>query len=346
MAQTDHNTRRNTVTEELSVEALITNNDTDLPEVYAQIYTAGTASPTEIRTALQCDRQTVHRNLDRLVDAGVIVQEETTAYSPLEPAPAPTVVQSLAELGSSLRLELCSFAVNEGALVVEDARKAFEMSSSNLRKTLNALAADGYLAKRSGRQDEGLLAYRVTDRGSEALATLDDPGEYRNRDGTAISHYTNGIEGSPFRTAYEIEDVSIIAQREECTVAELLAATEKDEKATRRRLDRLAKRGLLDVTQRQARNLYRPTPRTQQMISEIRSLEDERRLQLWEASIPATLRDTLPNWFFPEELFRAFEAELNEPRSGLADEYISTWKRAGLIEGNRHRGFRFVQKER
>ncbi len=331
--------------EQLTVEALITNNDTFLPEVYAYIHSSHSASPTDISTALQCDRQTVHRNLERLVSAGLVDRENETKYSLIEPAPLPTVVQSLAELGSSLRLDLCEFAVDEGTLLVDDVRQAFEMSSANLRKTLNALSDDGFLAKRSGQQDEGLLTYRVTDQGTRELDSLDNPTGYLGKDGSSVSHYANGIEDTSFRTAYEIEDAYVISQRGECTIAELLTETDKEEKSTRRRLTRLAERGLLDVTRREAQNLYRPTPRTRQMVTEIRTLKDERRLQTWRETIPPTLRDSLPDWFFPEELFHAFEAELHDANSGLADQYISTWKQAGLIEGNRHRGFRFVRED-
>lgn len=330
---------------QLTVEALITNNDTFLPEVYAHVHSAHAASPSDISAALQCDRQTVHRNLERLLSAGLVDEESETRYSLVEPALPPTVVQSVAELGSSLRLDLCEFAVDQRTIVVDDARRTSEMSGANLRKTLNALSDDGYLAKRSSRQDEGLLIYRVTDRGARELAMLDDPSEYLGRDGSSVSHYANGIEETAFRTAYEIEDAYVISQREECTIAELLAETNKEEKSTRRRLTRLTERGLLDVTRREAQNLYRPTPRTRQMVTEIRSLEDERRLRTWTETAPPILRDTLPDWFFPEELFQALETELHDADSGLADQYISTWKQAGLVEGNRHRGFRFVREE-
>jgi len=337
--------RSEPVQSQLTVDALITNNDTFLPEVYAHVYSSETASPTDISTALQCDRQTVHRNLQRLVSAGLVDREDETNYSLVEPSLFPTVVQSVAELGSSLRLELCEFAVDEGAVVVDDTTRAFEMSSANLRKTLNALADDGYLAKRSSRQAEGLLTYHVTDRGTSELDGLDDPTEYLEKDGSSVVHYPNGIEGTAFRTAYEIEDAYVVSGREECTIAELLEETNKEEKSTRQRLKRLTERGLLEATRREAQNLYRPSPRTRQLVTEVRSLEDERRLQAWTETIPPALRDALPDRFFPEELFRALDTELHDADSGLADRHISTWKQAGLIEGNRHRGFSIVRED-
>lgn len=65
-----------------------------------------------------------------------------------------------------------------GDLVVEDARRALDLSAANARTVLNALADDGYLSKRSGAREGGHIAYRVTEAGERELGGIDDPDEY------------------------------------------------------------------------------------------------------------------------------------------------------------------------
>lgn len=329
----------------LDSRTLITHNETVLPEVYAPIHATRTAAPTAISSTTGLARQVVHRNLKRLVDAGAVARHDPATYRLIEPALAPTVVQSLSEVGSPLRLDLCGVAVDHDRIVVDEARRAIDLSESNARKILNALAADGYLAKRESRQDEGVLVYRITAQGARALRALEDPAAFCGRDGETVQHHPTGIEGTAFRTAYEVEDAYLIAQRGGTTVADLLAEMDKAEKATRRRLARLTERGLLEETRRRETNVYRPTPRTRTMISGVRECEDDRRLQAWTTEIPDACLKRVPEPFFPEHVFEVFLTLLHDASPELADEYITTWKAAGLIEGNRNSGFRFVHAQ-
>lgn len=328
----------------LDVGPLISNNPSALPEVYEAVHSARTAAPAEIGARTGRDRQVVHANLDRLVAAGLVAERTDSTYRPVEPALAPAVVQSLAELGSTLRWELCAFAVDEGDLVVEDVREAFDLSSSNARKLLNALADAGYLAKRSGARDGSRVTYRITEAGERALVELEDPAQYLDHDGETVEHYATGIEGTAFRTAYEVEDAALVARLGPVTVGGLLAETDKEEKSTRRRLARLADRGLLEETRRRGHNEYRPTPRTRRMVDAVRDLENERRLWAWERTVPPACRERLPDPFFPDDVFEAFSALLDDASPDLADRYVSRWKSAGLVEGNRHEGFRLVEE--
>lgn len=325
------------------IDPLITQNKTVLPEVYEHVYLAQMVEPTAISTKTGLNRQVVHKNLRRLVDAGLVRQQGVNTYQLAEPTLEPTVVQSLSELGSPLRWAICAFAVDQGKLVVTDLQRAFDVAPSNARNILNALAENGYLAKRESARANGVLVYHVTDEGTRALQTLENPTAYLGREGETVQHYANGIEGTPFRTAYGIEDVYIISQHGGATVNELLTEIDKAEKATRRRLNRLTERNVLEKTRRRERNTYSPTPRTRAMIEAVRGLEDDRRLQAWKTRIPEACVKQVPEPFFPKHIFEVFSKLLHRTSPELADEYITIWKAAGLVKGNRSRGFRFVQ---
>lgn len=327
---------------ELDVAPLLTNNDTVLPAVYDVLYRTGTPTAVAIASRIGSSRQVVHANLDRLETAGLAATLDDSTYRLVTPAPDPAVVQSLAGLGSRLRKELCAFAVDEGVVHVGDVRAAFDRSASNARKVLNDLADDGYLYKQSGGGGEGLLTYSATETGRRELRRLEDPTAYRDRSGESVAHHADGIEGTAFRTAYEVEDVHVVAEAGSATVDELLAATEKSETATRRRLDRLVDRGLLEVRRREARNVYRPAPRTRAMIGTLRDLADERRRRAWRETVPDGVREALPEPFYPEDLYELLATELHEASPSLADEYVAGWKDADLVEGNRIQGFRFA----
>jgi len=314
--------------ESLDVEPLTPNNASALPEVYEVVHGGRTMTVAEIRARTGRDRQVVHGNLDRLVRAG-LVEGSASTFRLVEPALAPSVVRSVAELGSPLRWDLRAFALDEGELVVEDARRALDLSAANTRTVLNALADDGYLSKRSGAREGGRIGYRVTEAGERELGEIDDPDEYLDRGGETVEHYVNGIEGTAFRPPYGIEDVALVARRGPLTVAGLLAETDRAEKSTRRRLSRLAERGLLEETRRRAHNEYRPTPRTRRMVAAVRDGEDER----------------LPEPFLPADVFRVSASLLHDASPDLADRYVSEWKSAGFVEGSRHERFRFVHGE-
>lgn len=327
---------------ELVVEPLLTNNATVLPEVYECLYAAETATAVDVTSGVGTSRQVVHANLGRLVDAGLATRDDDSTYRLVRPALAPAVVQSLTELGSPLRRDLCGYAVDERTIAVRDVRDRFDLSAANARKILNALADDGFLSKRSGDAEGGLLTYEVTTAGARALEALDDPRVYLGRDGDSVAHHASGIEGTAFHTAYEVEDVYVIAQSGETTVDELLAATEKSATATRRRLDRLVDRGLLEESRREGRNTYRPAPRTGRTVEAVRTLEDERRRRAWKLAPPDRLRDRLPDPFFPEDLYRVLSTFFHETPPSLVNEYVRAWKDAGLVAGNRQRGLRFT----
>lgn len=330
---------------ELETDTLITSNDTALPTVYDCLHSMGSATAVAIGSRIGSDRQVVHGNLDRLVAGGLAARHTDATYRLVRPTLDPTVVQSLTELGSSLRRDLCALAVDEEPIVVDDARTALDLSASNARKILNDLADDGYLTKREGTGGRGLVTYRVTGAGERELAALDDPTEYLGRDGRRVGHYAGGIEATAFRTAYEIEDVHVLARLGSATVDELLAETSKAEKATRRRLDRLVERGLLETARRRARNAYRPTPQTRTMIDAVRRVGDERRRRYWKRTVPDACRDRLDEPFFPEGLFRVLSDAFAEATPGLADELLTAWKDRGLVYGNRRQGFHFSDGE-
>lgn len=329
---------------DLITSPLITHNQTALPEVYGVVYATHTTTPPDIVSTTGLSRQAVHTNLNRLAKAGLIGHEDST-YCLVEPALPPTVVQSLAELGSDLRLDVCTVVVDRHSITVTQLQEVIDRSESNTRKILNALAEDDYLTKRESPYDEGRLIYRVTEDGTRALDSLADPTEYCGRAGTSVTHHSSGIEGTAFRTAYEIEDTYRIAKLETATVSEVLADTDKEEKATRRRLDQLVQRGFLSKTHRREKNVYRPTPRTQTMIEAIRTCEDKRRLTKWQHQIPEACLQRLPDPFFPTDLYEVLADLLHDPAAGLADEYIQAWKTVGFIDGNRGTGFQIVRPE-
>lgn len=340
----DPHTSASAAVEILDTSALITHNNTALPEVYDAVYSTRTTTPPEISSSVKLSRQVVHQNLERLVDAGLVRREEST-YHLIEPTLRPTVVQSLSELGSLLRLELCTVAVDRERLTVADARGAVDRSTSNTRKILNALADDGYLGKRASLPDEGHLVYQLTEHGTHALESLEEPTRFCDRDGATVTYHSTGIEGTAFRTAYEIEDAYLIARHGGATVIDLLAGTDKEEKAMRRRLNDLAQRDLLTKTRRRTQNVYRRTPRTRTMVESVRACEDDRRLHEWSDRIPDGCREGLLEPFFPTHLFDIFSTLLHDPQPDLADEYIKKWKAAGLIDGNRHSGFRIIHPD-
>lgn len=162
-------------------------------------------------------------------------------------------------------------------------------------------------------------------------------------DGRHVSPYPNGIEGTEFRTAYEIEDAHHIHESKSRWVSpdEIAEALDKNHKKTLMRLADMVDRGLLATKPRREKMVFGAADKTTKMVRDLRLYRISKAQQIDFYTL-ATQVD--PNESItPDELYETLVGMGQSLTPQTLNTAIEELKRSNLIEGNSKTGYRFAQ---
>lgn len=320
---------------------LISRKPSALPDIYEYVVVAGEATPREIRKEIAVSRSVAHSNLALLCEAELVERIERGVYRPATSSLEPTTVRALCGLRSKRQFEICELAARGGELDVSAVENQLEMTPSNVRNTVVRLEDSGFLEVRREPFEKSRKEYRLADEGERALRSL-DVEEYRGWDSRETVAHETGIEGTPFRTAYEVEDAQFLfeADDEWLHPKRVASALGKNAKKAQQRFSEMAERGLLDCNAEAQKMVFSGTRKTCRLFDEIElyRLSLQYALDLYSIATNGSL--SAP--FSMDELYsnlvgggtKVTIAELDRARDAL--------KRTGLLDGNPHAGYSFT----
>jgi DNA-binding MarR family transcriptional regulator len=321
--------------------ALISKRPSSVPTIYEAIVDGDGISPKEIGARIDASQSVVYTNVRTLLDHGLIAKVERGIYRPADIALDSAVLSNLGDLRSTRQYELCRVASEYAELDAATIADRLEMSRSNGRKTAQYLESGGFLSTRRVAYSRSRERFRLTVEADRALRTL-EIDRYLGRDRRASVAHESGIEGTAFRTPYEVEDAHYLTAAEgtwfhPCSVARAL---DKNEKKTRVRFSKMAERGLLERTEEEHKLLFAATEKTRSMVAELDlyAISRQRDLDLYGVA----KEQRVPGRFTIDDLYSALASnggsvtvcEVHNARDAL--------KRAGLLVGDRLSGYSFV----
>lgn len=324
---------------------LVSRKPSALPAIYAYVVDRERATPLAIREALGVSKSVVHSNLETLRQVALVERPDRGVYAPATISLDPDTVQALGELRSRQQLEFCRFASRAVDLDVSDVADRTGMAPSNVRNAARRLEASGFISVHREPFEKSRTRYRLSEAGARALASV-DVDRYLCRDGRRTVAHETGIEGTAFRTAYEVEDAHHLSETEaEWLHPERVAsALEKDAKQTQRRFTKMADRGLLERTTERKKLVFNPTERTTTLFDELELYRISMRYGLDLYSVATD--DAVPAGFSNDDLYSALVGNGEDVSVREIASARTALKRAGLLRGNPATGYSFTVGQR
>lgn len=330
-----------TTTEAFDPRALVSRKPSDLPAIYEYVITHGPTTPKEIRESVDVSPSVVPATLTKLQDVRLVDKVDHGVYAPAPMVLEPRVVSWLGELRSEKQYEVCRWAVEAADFDAGTLADHVGGTRSNVRTTATRLVEQGFLDQRLVPARTSRKRYRLTEAAKEALDAL-DIGRYRGWPSHRSVVQEGGVGGSPFLTAYEVEDAGVMAHADDDwhhpeTVA---TALDRNVKKTRRRFKRLAERGLLEVTAEADKQVFRSTAKTGALIDHLRLFTYSRAVGLDVYSLAAA--DVLGEGFTLDELYDELARNGDSTAVRKLRRTKTALKCAGLLEGDRLTGYSFA----
>ena len=322
-------------------KTLVSRKPSALPDIYEYVVVAGEATPREIRKDLAVSRSVAHSNLALLCEAGLVERVRRGVYRPATISIEPTTVRALCDLRSKRQFEICELAANRAELDVTAVENHLEMTPSNVRNAVVRLDESGFLEVHREPFENSRKEYRLSEEGERALRSL-DAEEYRGWDCQETVAHETGIEGTPFRTAYEVEDAQFLfeADDEWLHPKRVASALGKNAKKAQQRFSKMAERGLLDCDAEAEKMVFSGTRKTRLLFDdlELYRLSNQYALDLYSVATNGSL--SAP--FTMDELYSALVVGETDVTIEELDGARGALKRAGLIDGNPHTGYNFT----
>jgi DNA-binding MarR family transcriptional regulator/ribosomal protein S25 len=320
---------------------LVSKKPSALPRIYEYVVDAGRVTPREIQEGTNVSKSVAHSNLGTLRDVGLVQKVERGVYQPSPVSLEPAAVHALGELRSTRQFQICEAAAQASDLEVRTVADHLGMTHSNVRNAVLRLEESGFLAVRREPFENSRERYRLTDEGARALAAL-DVEEYRGWDWRETVAHETGIEGTAFRTAYEVEDANYLADAGDGWIHPQRVASSlgKNVKKTQLRFSKMAERGLLERDADDRKMVFDATGKTRRLFDELElyRLSIQRGLDLYSVATNGSLSAQ----FTMDELYAALVGGGAEVTIGELDGARDAVKRAGLLEGNPLTGYSFT----
>lgn len=320
---------------------LVSKKPSSVPLIFEHIMEEAPTSPKEIQDSVAISKSVTFSCLDKLLSLGLVNRPSRGEYEPDDITLHPDIVHVIGELRSRKQLELCRFAARVDAFETSDLTNEIGGHRSALRATAIQLSEKGFLNQKRKPFEKSPKSYRITEPAKRGLAVL-DVEEYLGMDGRHVSPYPNGIEGTDFRTAYEIEDAHYIDQANHRWVRpdEIADSLDKNQKKTLMRLADMVDRGLLASKPRREKKVFEATDKTIEMVRDLRLFRISKAQQL-DLYTLATQADSNES-FTPDELYETLVGMGQSLTPQTLNTAIEELKRSELIEGNSRTGYRFA----
>lgn len=320
---------------------LVTRKPSALPRIYEYVVEQGRTTPNALQEHLDVSGSVVHSNLRTLRDIGLVEKVGHGVYSPAVPAIDPDRVRTLGELRSVKQYGICRAASDVNDVDVAVLSERVGGSRSNVRAAAVRLAENGFLEKRRAPFENSRKRYRLSDEGRRSLEAL-DVDRYRGWDSRETVAHDTGIDGTEFRTAYEIEDAHHLSQADDewihpHRVAETL---EKNGKKTQRRFAKMADRDLLERTAEPRKMVFSATRKTRSLCADL-DLYDVSRT--YELDLYSVARDgMLPEPFTLKQLYAALVKSGANPAVTELNDAKEVLKDVGVLDGDPLTGYSFA----
>lgn len=320
--------------------ALVSRKPSSLPSIYEFVYWDAPTSPKTIRRNLDVSTSVTNAALSKLLDLSLIERVDVGSYRPGSIALVPSAVRDLGRLRSDLQYRICRATATIGSIDAGGLSRHLGSTRSNVRAAAVALAREGFLERRWAPFDRSPMAYRVSETGRRMLESIDvDP--HLDREGTSVVPHPSGIDGTEFRTSYEVEDARFIERADGAPITPDVVSSElgKDAKKTVDRLDSMAERGLVDATPVREKMVFEPGDVAISLDRHLALFEISRRYGLDFYSIGTdrglSMKTTIPELY--SRLVRmGYSPETTDLHAAKAE-----LKAAGLLIGNSVAGYRF-----
>lgn len=341
MSVTDSGSNESAGPDRCPLTPLVPNKPSSLPIIFEYVVEEAPTSPKHIKADLGLTKSGVYPNLRKLRAIGLIEKVERGVYRPASTVPDPIAIYTIAELRSMTQYEVCRVIEEEGEVDVAFLADELGMVPQNVRDTANLVEERGFIVARRQPHPNSKKWYRLTEEAVEALDSL-DATQYLGWEAGAIVPHATGIEGTPFRTAYEIEDAYYL--REAATdwihPTRLAADLDRDPDRTRGRFVSMAEQGLLESRLDEEKLYYTPTERARALFDELRLYEVSRRYGLDFYSI--AVESTVDEPFTMDELYTALLDENSDVTIPGINQARDDLKHAGLLEGDTVNGYTFT----
>lgn len=321
--------------------SLVSRKPSALPDIYEYIVVAERATPRAIREELAVSRSVVHSNVGLLCEVGLVERIERGVYQPATISLDPSSVRALGALRSKRQFEICELAAGGAELDVSAVGNQLEMSPSNVRNAVARLEEGGFLEVRREPFEKSRKEYRLTEVGERALRSL-DVEEYRGWNWQETVAHETGIEGTAFRTAYEVEDARYLFENDDEWLhpERIASALGKNARKAQHRFSKMAERGLLDCNAEEQKLIFSGTRKTRLLFDELElyRLSLQHALDLYSIATNGSLSTP----FTIDELYSTLVGEGTDVTIGDLDGARDALKRAGLLHGNPHAGYSFT----
>lgn len=329
------------VGDQFNPTSLVSRKPSALPAIYEYVVDAGRSTPIEIQEAVGVSKSVTHRNLQTLCDVGLVEKFERGRYRPSTISLDSTVISALGELRSTKQFDICSLAARTTSLDVPTVGDQLEMSYSNVRNAVHRLDESGFLEVRREPFENGRKLYRITAKGERTLRKL-DVGRYLGWDYQESVAHENGLEGTPFRTPYEVEDAHYLSEEADGWLhpKRVASALGRNTKKTQLRFSKMAERGLLEQRVERRKLSFEATDHTRQLFDELDLFRISKGHELDLYSVATS--GSLSSPFTTDELYAALVRRGAEVSTGELNAARDAFKRRGLLEGNPVSGYSFT----
>lgn len=320
---------------------LVSKKPSSVPDIYAHIVKNAPTTPKDIQSKLNVSKSVTFSALDKLLDLGLIERPTYGEYETTDIVLDPDTVQNLGELRSKKQFEICRFSVDVDSFDVADLTMEFGGTRSMSRKTAVQLCDKRFLQQEWETFAKSPKAYQLTEQAVHALSNI-EVSDYLGEDGRHVAPYTNGIEGTEFRTAYEIEDAHYMKRSERYWIRpdEIASSLNKNRKKTLSRLADMDDRGLLASKALREKMVFMTTEKTESLILDLRLFTISKLLELDFYSIAKqTKADEVST---PDNLYSSLIEKGCTLTPQALNSAIEDLKHAELIEGNSISGYRFL----
>lgn len=319
---------------------LVTKKPSSLPAVYGYIAEHEPVMPKSIQAEVDVSKSVTYLTLDKLQALDLVVKPGHGRYELADISIEPETVQALGELRSKRQYEICRLASEVESFDVAEMQKRFGSSRSNVRATAVRLHEKQFLNRWWEPFAKSPKEFQVTDKAEQALAAF-DVEDYLGRNGRYVSSHVGGIEGTSFRTAYEIEDAHFISESDDKWIRPdvIVEALDKHRKKTVKRLIAMEERGLLVSDALREKMVFASTDKTETMFRDLSLFQISKAYGLDFCAIANRQgsNDTLPI----DELYSKLVEIGCTPSAQQLNSAKADLKAAGLIEGNSRTGYSF-----
>lgn len=320
---------------------LVSKKPSSVPDIYAHIVKNAPTTPKDIQRKLNVSKSVTFSALDKLLDLGLIERPTYGEYEPTDIVLDPDTVRNLGQIRSKKQFEICRFSVGVDSFDVADLTTEFGGTRSMSRKTAVQLCDNRFLQQEWEVFAKSPKAYQLTEQALRALSTI-EVGNYLGQEGRQVSSYTNGVVGTAFRTAYEIEDAHYMrrSDRDWIRPDEIASSLDKNRKKTLSRLADMDERGLLASKALREKMVFMTTEKTESLIRDLRLFTISKLLELDFYSIAKQTKANEAST--PDDLYSSLIAKGCTLTPQVLNSAIDDLKRAEIIEGNSMSGYRFL----